>query len=203
MAFSVAWRILTHQKGRTALAIGGIFVAILLLFVELGFFIAVPRGGMLIYDKMRFDLLVTSNRYVFQSESGTFPRARLDQVRANPDVAQAAPIYIGSAKWQDPGGGPRIDASVIGIEPGSAVFAVPEIDAQQAVLERPDTVLVDSQTRAIFGPLDTGRMVDLGGKKFTIGGRLSGLASGKCSDYTNDVVSIMSDGGLWHREWAM
>lgn len=171
MALSVAWRILTHQKGRTALAIGGILVAILLIFVELGFFIAVPRGGMLIYDNMRFDLLVASNRYVYQSESGTFPAARLDRVRANPEVARAAPVYIGGAKWQDPGGGLRIDATVIGIEPGSGVFAVPVIEAQETALERPDTVLVDIQTRAIFGPLDTGRVIDLGGKKITIGGQ--------------------------------
>ena len=39
MPFNIAWRILAHQKGRTALAIGGIFIAILLIFVELGFFI--------------------------------------------------------------------------------------------------------------------------------------------------------------------
>ncbi|MGE0258968.1 MAG: FtsX-like permease family protein [Alphaproteobacteria bacterium] len=176
MAFAVAWRILTYQKGRTALAVGGIFVAILLIFVELGFFVAVPQGGLLIYDHMRFDLLVTSNRYAYQTESGTFARARLDQVRANPDVAQASAIYIGNAKWQDtqsrdPGGGKRIDATVIGFDPGSGVFSVPDLMAQQQVLERPDTVLVDSQTRAIFGPLDTGRVIDLSGHKVTIGGR--------------------------------
>src|SRR3954451_8410134 len=104
VAFAVAWRILTYQKGRTALAVGGIFVAILLIFIELGFFIAVPQGGLLIYDHMRFDLLVTSNRYVYQTESGIFPPARLDPVRANPDVAQASAVYIGGAKWQDPQG---------------------------------------------------------------------------------------------------
>src|SRR5690349_24576304 len=103
----IAWRILTDQKGRTALATGGIFVAILLIFIELGFFIAVPRGGLLIYDHMRFDLLVTSNRYVYQTESGTFSPARLDLARANPDIARASAVYIGNAKWQDPAGGKR------------------------------------------------------------------------------------------------
>ena len=163
MAFSVAWRILTYQKGRTALAVGGIFVAILLIFVELGFFIAVPQGGLLIYDHMRFDLLVTSNRYVYQTESGTFARDRLAQVRANPDVAWASAVYIGGTKWQDPDGGQRIDASVIGFDPDYSIFTVPDILAQSDVLERPDTVLVDRQTRSIFGPLDTGRVVDLNG----------------------------------------
>jgi putative ABC transport system permease protein len=171
VAFAVAWRILTYQKGRTALAVGGIFVAILLIFVELGFFIAVPQGGLLIYDNMRFDLLVASDRYVFQSESGMFSRARLEQVRTSAEVAQAVPVYIGGAKWQDPAGGQRIDATVIGFEPGSGVFTVAGILAQTAVLERPDTVLVDSQTRSIFGPLDTGRVIDLGGHNVTIGGR--------------------------------
>jgi putative ABC transport system permease protein len=176
VAFAVAWRILTYQKGRTALAVGGVFVAILLIFIELGLFIAVPRGGLLIYDRMRFDLLVTSNRYVHQAESGTFAPARLDAVRANPDVASASAVYIGNAKWQnpqaqDPGGGQRIDATVIGFAPASGVFAVPDILAQSDLLERADTVLLDTQTRPIFGPLDSGRVVDLGGHKVTIGGR--------------------------------
>ena len=98
MPFEVAWRILTYQKGRTALAVGGIFIAILLIFVELGFFIAVPQGGMLVYNHMRFDLLVASDKYIFQAESWQFPEARLATVRANPDVAQATPLYFGNAK---------------------------------------------------------------------------------------------------------
>lgn len=171
MAVAVAWRILTYQKGRTALAVGGIFVAILLIFVELGFFLAVPQGGLLIYNQMRFDLLVTSNRYIYQTESGMFARARLDPVRANPGVAQASAVYIGNAKWQDPQGGKRIDATVIGFDPASGVFAVPDIMAQGEVLEHQDTVLVDRQTRAIFGPLDTGRVIELDGHKVTIGGQ--------------------------------
>ena len=92
-------------------------------------------------------------------------------MRANPEVAQASAVYIGGTKWQDPEGGKRIDASVIGFDPDSGIFTVPDILAQSDVLERPDTVLVDRQTRAIFGPLDTGRVVDLNGHKVTIGGR--------------------------------
>jgi putative ABC transport system permease protein len=168
--FEVAWRILTYQKGRTALAVAGIFIAILLIFVELGFFIAVPQGGMLVYDHMRFDLLVASDKYIFQGESWQFPRARLDPVRANPDVAQASPLYLGNAKWQDPAGGSRIDISVLGIDPRSGVFAVPDVESQADALERADTVLVDSQTRSIFGPLTAGRVIDLDGHRITIGG---------------------------------
>jgi putative ABC transport system permease protein len=166
----VAWRILTDQKGRTALATGGIFIAILLVFIELGFFVAVPQGGMLIYDHMRFDLLLCSNRYRFQGQSGQFPRARLATALTIPEVAQASPLYLGGGKWQDANGGLRVDVSVIGLDPRAAIFAVPDIERQSAVLDRPDTVLVDGATRSLFGPLQTGRVVDIAGRPMTIGG---------------------------------
>ena len=171
MPFHLAWRMLVDQKGRTALATGGIFVAILLIFVELGFFMAVPQGGLLIYDHMRFDLLVCSDKYIFQSQSGQFPRARLETATTVSDVAQASPVYLGGGKWQDPGGGPKLDIAVIGFDPEAGIFAVPDIERQKAVLETPDTVIVDSTTRSLFGPLETGRVVDIAGHRVTIGGQ--------------------------------
>jgi putative ABC transport system permease protein len=170
MPLHLAWRILVDQKGRTALATGGIFVAILLIFVELGFFMAVPQGGLLIYDHMRFDLLVCSDKYIFQSQSGQFPRARLETAMTVPEVARATPFYLGAGKWQDPKGGPKLDVAVIGLDPGAGVFAVPDIERQRTALETPDTVIVDSATRSLFGPLEVGRVVDIAGRRVTIGG---------------------------------
>jgi putative ABC transport system permease protein len=169
--FQVAWRILTHQKGRTALATGGIFIAILLIFVELGFFVAVPQGGMLVYDHLRFDLLVVSDKYLFQAESGQFPRARLATARSLPQVAQASAVHLGGAKWQDPAGGLKLDIAVLGVDPRAKVFDVPGIERQVATLERPDTILVDGATRSLFGPLSAGRAVDIAGHRMTIGGQ--------------------------------
>jgi putative ABC transport system permease protein len=167
----VAWRVLGYQKARTALAVGGVFVAIVLIFVELGFFIAVPQGGMLIYDHMRFDLLMCSKDYVFMAQSWQFPRSALAAALKVPGVAVATPVYLGDAKWRDPSGGQRVDITVIGIDAKSPVFAVPGIERQTAAIERPDTMLVDNSTRTIFGPLTTGRVVDLDGHKVTIVGR--------------------------------
>src|ERR671939_176563 len=88
----LAWRILTYDKRRTGLALIGIFMAILLVFVELGFFYAVPRGGLLLYDNMKFDLLLASDQYEYQAQPGTFPLSRLDRVRNSPDVQEASPL---------------------------------------------------------------------------------------------------------------
>jgi putative ABC transport system permease protein len=167
----LAWRILTYDKRRTGLALIGIFMAILLVFVELGFFYAVPRGGLLLYDNMRFDLLLASNEYEYQAQPGTFPLSQLEQLRTSPDVQQATPIYFGFAKWKSGEGGVWPDLFVIGFDPASHIFLPDSINRQTSVLERADTVLVDSATRPMFGPLDTGRVVEIGDRKVTIGGQ--------------------------------
>src|SRR5262250_1202475 len=115
-------RILTYDKRRTGLALVGIFMAILLVFVELGFFYAVPRGGLLLYDNMRFDLLLASDQYEYQAQPGTFPLDRLDAVRRSPDVEQATPIYFGFAKWKSGEGAPWPDVFVIGFDPARQIF---------------------------------------------------------------------------------
>jgi putative ABC transport system permease protein len=167
----LAWRILAYDKRRTALALIGIFMAILLVFVELGFFYAVPRGGLLLYDNMRFDLLMASNDYEYQAQPGVFPLSQLDKVRASPDVQQATPVYFGYTKWKSGEGGLWPDVFVIGFDPASDIFTPKSINLQTNALERGDTVLVDSSTRPMFGPLDTGRVVEIDDRKITIGGR--------------------------------
>ena len=170
MRFALAWRILTYDKGRTALAVAGVFMAIMLVFVQLGFFIAVPRGGMLLYDRTRFDLLLASNGYEYQVQPGEFRFSQLDKARTAPEVALAAPLYFGYAKWRSGEGGKALDVFVIGLDPRAPIFMSEDIDHQLAVLDQADTALVDSMTRPMFGPQTTGRVVEIGGDKVKIGG---------------------------------
>jgi putative ABC transport system permease protein len=171
MKVPLAWRILTHDKRRSVLALIGIFMAILLVFVELGFFYAVPRGGLLLYENMRFDLLLASDQYEYQPQPGAFPLNQLEKVRSSPDVAEATPIYFGVAKWKGGEGDLWPDIFVIGYDPASHIFIPDSINRQTTVLDRVDTVLVDSSTRPIFGPLNTGRVVQIDDRKMTIGGQ--------------------------------
>src|SRR5437899_9012967 len=165
----LAWRILTHDKARTMLAIAGVFMAILLIFVELGFFFAVPQGGMLLYDNLQFDLLMCSNQYEYQAQPGQFPRDQLARARAAPEVAQATALYFGSAKWRSGEDGKAPDVFVIGFDPEGRIFKA-VINRQLGVLEQTDTVLVDTGTRPMFGPLTIGRVVKIGDRTETIGG---------------------------------
>jgi putative ABC transport system permease protein len=167
----LAWRILTADKRRTGLALAGIFMAILLVFIELGLFYAVPQGGELLYNNMRFDLLLASPQYQYQGQPGGLPASVLNMVRNAPEVASVTPIYFGFAKWKGGEGGVWPDVFVIGFDPAVPLFLPDSINRQLGSLDRPDTILVDSASRAMFGPLDTGRVVEIGDRRVTIAGR--------------------------------
>jgi putative ABC transport system permease protein len=166
----LAWRILTYDKGRSGLALLGILLAVLLVFVELGFFLAVPRGGLLLYDNLRFDLLLISDQYQYQAMPGAFARNDIDRLRAAPEVASVAPLYFASAKWQA-GDGAWPDLFMIGLSDREPVFTNEATDRALGALAQPDTILLDSKTRPMFGPLTTGRKVEIDEHEETIAGQ--------------------------------
>src|SRR3954469_2571032 len=142
----VVWRILTHEKGGNMLATGGIFIAVLMIFLQLGFYFCVPRSGMLIYNHLRFDLLLTSSAYVAQVQSYSFPRRRLYQALLLPEIESGASFYQGETSWLNEAGRVRRDVFVMGFKLEDESFAVEDIERQLDVLQRPDTVLVDTLT---------------------------------------------------------
>jgi putative ABC transport system permease protein len=166
----IAWRILSHEKGRSGLAMGGIMVAILLMFLQVGFYYAVPRGGLLFYNVMNFDLMLTSSAYVFEAQSMSFPRRRLFQALAVPEVARAAAVYHGSGRWLNSEQGLARDVFVIGYNPEDPVFNVREIAGAADVLRQTDVILVDASSRHEFGKLEQGRRVEIQQRAVTIGG---------------------------------
>jgi putative ABC transport system permease protein len=86
-------------------------------------------------------------------------------------VTRATPIYFAGASWQDPSGGLRLDVFLIGCNPADHPFAVPDIERQQDILAEADTMLMDDSTRSIFGPLTTGRHVNISDRTMVIGGQ--------------------------------
>jgi putative ABC transport system permease protein len=170
MSLLIAWRLLLDDALRTALAIVGVFLAIVLVFFELGLFSAVPRGGLLLYDHLHFDLMLASSQYQYQTDPGTFPLSRLDQAKSDPSVASVTPLYLAGTKWQSGVDGKWPDVFLIGFSTANSPFMVGDINRQLEILRRPDTVLVDDATRKMFGPLTVGRIIGMEGRRETIGG---------------------------------
>lgn len=177
MKILVAWRIVAHDKARSGLAIGGVFVAILLMFLQLGFYASVPRGGLLFYDAMRFDLLLTSSAYVFEGYSSTFPRRRLFQALELPEVLRANALYHDRARWLNDDERLARDIFVMGLDLRGVIFDLPEIERQLDVLRQPDTILVDTASRPELGAVVSGRRIEIEQRNVTIAGTY-GLGTG-------------------------
>ena len=168
MTYVVPWRILTHERARSGLAISGIFIAVLLIFLQLGFYFSVPEGGMLLFKHMRFDLLLASREYAFQAQSLTFPRRRLYQSLAHPDIAAASPIYQNVKLWKSPEDGTRTNIFVMGVDLDDEVFLFPEIGRHRRALAKRDTILVDVHSKPTLGRLDPGRRIEIGSRRVEI-----------------------------------
>ena len=168
MTYFVPWRILTHERAKSGLAIGGIFIAVLLIFLQLGFYFSVPEGGMLWFNTMRFDLLLASREYVFQAQSLTFPRRRLYQSLAHPEIATASPVYQNAALWKSREDGTRTNVFVMGVDLNDDVFLFSEIDRHRRALAKRDTILIDVHSKPSFGRLDPGRRIEIDDRRVEI-----------------------------------
>ena len=98
----LAWRNLVHKRTRTAVAAAGVAFAVALIFMELGMFGGVGRTATMLYDALRFDLILTSSEYVDVSRTATFPRARLAQAKAADGIADVLPLSVGVGTWRKP-----------------------------------------------------------------------------------------------------
>lgn len=180
---------LLHQPGRTAVSVVGTAFAVVLVFMQLGFFGAVQNTATLLYGKMRFDVLLTSSEYIDMSRPGWVARDRLAQARSAAGVADVRPVLLGNALWRNPTadperGGRRWQLSVIGIDPADLdrIFVPPggglfptadEQAAKRATLGRVDEVLLDVRSRPDFGDpaaMPPGTRTELNGRAVTLGG---------------------------------
>lgn len=100
--FALAWSNLRQQPGRTLISVVGVAFAVLLIFMQFGFFGSVQRTATLLYDKLDFDLLMVSSEYISLAKPGTVPRMRLAQTRAAKEVNQVRPLTAVLGLWRNP-----------------------------------------------------------------------------------------------------
>ncbi len=188
MKLLIAWRLTMHDRVRSLMVIVGIFIATLLMFLQLGFYAAVPKASTLIFEDMPFDIMLTSPAYVYQGSPHALPRHRLTQAAAHPEVVETAPLYIGTAQWLSPESGLMRGATILGIALDRPAFRHPGILAGLPELAKADTILVDTETRAMYGPQTAGRLIELADRQVMLGGTYA-LGTG----FVGLAVAVVSD----------
>ena len=128
----------------------------------------------MLFDKLNFDLLITSSEYLDMSRPAEFPRSRLSQARAIRGVDDAIPLSVGVGGWRlpphrglfgtRPGGG-LMSINLIAVPPGQTdrAFRVgadgvfpneDEARARGALLGRLDSFLFDRRSKPEFGDVN-------------------------------------------------
>jgi len=172
----LAWLLLTRQPGRLAVALAGIAFAGILMFMQLGFRDGLFDASVTIHKLFDADLVLMSPRTMSSIGMAGFPRRRLVQALADPDVVGTTPVHWNLMLWRNPE--TRLTRSIltIGFEPGDPLFTDPGLGEKAHVLNQQGRVLFDERSRPEFGPIGTwfrqGRTVEteVAGKRVRVAG---------------------------------
>jgi putative ABC transport system permease protein len=171
MKTPLAWRNVLQSKVRSFIALCGISFAILLIFMQLGFYAAARSSATNVYDALDFDVLVLSPQYVFIARAAQFPRSRLEQIRAVEGVESVMPIWIGLGEWRSLESRERWNILTLGVDPAERPFRDEAVNNQLPLLKVQDTALSDSLSRPEQGPLTPGVISEVQHHRVRIVGR--------------------------------
>jgi putative ABC transport system permease protein len=188
MKTPLAWHNLTHNKVRTATVAAGVTFAVVLIFMQLGFYGSIESTATAIYESLDFDIAIRSREYLHLCDGDSFAHARLDQAAAVPGVEHVRPFHAALTVWRHPQTGSSRGILAMGIDPHDPAFRTEEIREQAPLLAHPQKVLIDRATRDEFGPrdgrrfgdADIGTQTEVGFREITLAGHFeigTGLAA--------------------------
>jgi len=188
MPTPLAWRNVTHKKVRTAAALTGVCFAIVLMFMQLGFWDVVFKASTMLIDPFAFDAVLVSPQYVHLRAAASIPRARLAQALAVPGVASASPLYVVNGSWRNAETRARRELPILAVDPDQPSFALPELVRSAPLLHQLDVALMDARAQARYGPIHAGLVSELENRKVTVG-----ATYGYGSGFMADASVIVSD----------
>lgn len=150
MATPLSIHNLLHGGWRTVLSVVGISIAIILIFMQLGFLGAVTDTAVVFYDEMEFDLVACSPDYYTFVDSGRFSRQDLNVIRSHPAVHSVQPMHVSLGKWNYEAKEVQRGMLVIGIDPGVATFKNQGVERLREALNREGAMIVDRTSRPRF-----------------------------------------------------
>lgn len=149
----LAWRQLSRDRVRFAVALAGVAFAVVLMLMQLGFRGALLRSSTRFHLRLEADLVLLSPQSAYLVRMDSFPLRRLDQARGTEGVAEIAPVYTTLGLWKNPLTGLTRTILVVGVDPDRKTLAMPEVVAQMDKLRRPETALFDRRARKEYGPV--------------------------------------------------
>ena len=149
----LAWLQLIREKNRLLAALAGIAFADLLIFMQLGFQLAIYYSQSEMHRNLNADLVLISAKTVSLQAMRSFSERRLYQAHSLEEVKSVNSLYVSTINsWKEPGKGRNRIMLVIGFDPEQPALDLPEVNKYLEELKSPDVVLFDRLSRGDFVP---------------------------------------------------
>lgn len=199
----IAWLQLTHSKAKFTVAVTGVVVAVLLMWMQLGFLDALYRSATSVARHLRGDLVLLSPNTKTFMQLEPFAKRHIARSLGHEGVANVYALYVGMAMWKNPWNGEKRRLFVFGMEPDYATFEADDLEELLPTTLAPDVGIFDAASRPEFGPVGktirhgepvaaeiNGRLIRIAGVT-TIGAGFQ--ADGNFVTSTANYLRIMND----------
>ncbi len=169
-ALHTAWRMLTHDRRRLGLSCLSIAFAVVVMFMQMGFFNGLRDSQASLARYLDADLVMTHRDKDNLKSPEQFSRKRLRQAQGVEGVAEALYLHARTAYWWNPQDGSRNRLLVLGVDPDRPGLTFPELASSRQLLKRPNAVLYDRLSRRELGDVRQGAMATLGAARVQVVG---------------------------------
>ena len=165
-----AWRLLIHNRPRLLLSCLSIAFAVVIMFMQMGFFNGLNDSQANLARILDADLVMSHRNKDNLKSTEEFSRKRWRQALAVPGVASGAYLYASASYWWNPQDGSRNRLLVLGIDPDNPGLKLPGTDASLQALKQPDTIFYDRRSRRELGSINVGTEATLGQARVRVAG---------------------------------
>ncbi len=175
----LSWLLLTRQPVRLLVALAGISFAGILMFMQLGFRDGLFDASVTAHRLFDADVVLISPRSASSVSMEAFPRRRLVQTLADPDVDGVTPVHWGLMLWRNPETRRNRSILALGFNPDAPFFVDPSLAEKTDALKQKGRILFDQLSRPEFGPISDwyrdGRVVEteIAGNRVRVAGLVS------------------------------
>ena len=175
----LSWLLLTRQPVRLLVALAGISFAGILMFMQLGFRDGLFDASVTAHRLCDADVVLISPRSASSVSMEAFPRRRLVQTLADPDVEGVTPVHWGLMLWRNPETRRNRSILALGFNPDDPFFVDPSLAEKTDALKQKGRILFDQLSRPEFGPIADwyrdGRVVEteIAGNRVRVAGLVS------------------------------
>ena len=165
-----AWRMLVHNRPRLLLSCLSIAFAVVIMFMQMGFFNGLNDSQANLARILDADLVMSHRDKDNLKSTEEFSRKRWRQALAVPGVESGSYLYASASYWWNPQDGSRNRLLVLGIDPDNPGLRLPGAAVSLQPLKQPGTIFYDRRSRKELGNVDVGTEATLGQARVRVAG---------------------------------